>query len=49
MFYQPGSTLGAKEQCELEANELEQAHIYILKNCDEVIPYLEYGEFFHIV
>ncbi|XP_019260528.1 PREDICTED: uncharacterized protein LOC109238508 [Nicotiana attenuata] len=41
MFYQPGSTMGAKEQCNLEENELEQAHIYILKNCDEVIPYLE--------
>jgi len=45
---QPGRTLGAKTPCELEADELEQAHIYILKNCDEVLPYLEYGEFFQI-
>ncbi|KAM3200037.1 hypothetical protein P3L10_032397 [Capsicum annuum] len=41
IFCQPGKTLGAKDLCELEANELEQAHIYILKNCDEVLPYLE--------
>ncbi|KAH0655355.1 hypothetical protein KY285_030237 [Solanum tuberosum] len=34
-------TLGAKNPFELEADELEQAHIYILKNCDEVLPYLE--------
>ncbi|KAH0729999.1 hypothetical protein KY289_001187 [Solanum tuberosum] len=38
---QPGRTLGAKDTCELEADELEQAHLYILKNCDEVIPYLK--------
>ncbi|WMV10036.1 hypothetical protein MTR67_003421 [Solanum verrucosum] len=41
MFCQPGKTLGAKSPFELEADELEQAHIYILKNCDEVLPYLE--------
>ncbi|KAK6791398.1 hypothetical protein RDI58_010479 [Solanum bulbocastanum] len=34
-------TLGAKTPFEHEADELEQAHIYILKNCDEVLPYLE--------
>ncbi|WMV40936.1 hypothetical protein MTR67_034321 [Solanum verrucosum] len=52
IFCPPGKILGAKVPCELEANELEQAHIYILKNCDEVIPYLEYGQEFaqnHIV
>ncbi|XP_047254778.1 uncharacterized protein LOC107847476 isoform X2 [Capsicum annuum] len=49
IFCQPGKTLGAKDSCELEANELEQAHIYILKNCDEVLPYLEYGGFFCII
>jgi len=49
IFCQPGKTLGAKTPCELEADELEQAHIYILKNCDEVIPYLKYREFFHII
>ncbi|WMV29807.1 hypothetical protein MTR67_023192 [Solanum verrucosum] len=41
IFYLPGKNLGAKVSCELEANELEQAHIYILKNCDKVIPYLQ--------
>ncbi|KAH0722630.1 hypothetical protein KY290_005286 [Solanum tuberosum] len=41
IFCQPGRTLGAKTPCELEADELEQAHIYILKNCDEVLPFLE--------
>ncbi|KAH0655500.1 hypothetical protein KY285_030382 [Solanum tuberosum] len=41
LFCQPGRTLGAKTPFELEADELEQAHIYILKNCDEVLPYLE--------
>ncbi|KAH0757880.1 hypothetical protein KY290_021373 [Solanum tuberosum] len=33
--------MGAKDPCELEADELEQAHIYILKNCDKVLPYLK--------
>ncbi|KAM3202854.1 hypothetical protein P3L10_030479 [Capsicum annuum] len=47
IFCQPRKTLGAKDSCELEENELEQAHIYILKNCDEVLPYLEYGGFFY--
>ncbi|KAH0650206.1 hypothetical protein KY284_030118 [Solanum tuberosum] len=42
MFCQPGKTLGAKPPFELEADELEQAHIYIIKNCDEVFPYLEF-------
>lgn len=41
IFSQPGKTLGAKEPCELEADELEQAHIYILKNCDHVLPYFK--------
>ncbi|KAH0721508.1 hypothetical protein KY284_006538 [Solanum tuberosum] len=41
LFCQPGKTLGAKTPFELEADELEQAHIYTLKNCDEVLPYLE--------
>ncbi|KAK6776898.1 hypothetical protein RDI58_022291 [Solanum bulbocastanum] len=35
----------AKTPYELKADELEQAHIYILKNCDEVLPYLEYVVF----
>ncbi|KAK6789163.1 hypothetical protein RDI58_012962 [Solanum bulbocastanum] len=41
LFDQPGKTLGAKTQFKLDADELEQAHIYILKNCDEVLPYLK--------
>ncbi|KAK6773982.1 hypothetical protein RDI58_029221 [Solanum bulbocastanum] len=41
IFCQSGKTIGAKTPYELEADELEQAHIYILKNCDEVLPYLE--------
>ncbi|KAJ0965088.1 hypothetical protein J5N97_026226 [Dioscorea zingiberensis] len=43
LFSQHGRALGARKHCELEANELELAHIYILKNCDEVLPFLEYG------
>ncbi|WMV19931.1 hypothetical protein MTR67_013316 [Solanum verrucosum] len=35
IFSHPGKTLGAKDPCELEVDELEQAHLYILKNCDE--------------
>ncbi|XP_015162178.1 uncharacterized protein [Solanum tuberosum] len=41
IFCQSGKTLGAKTPYELKADELEQAHIYILKNCDEVLSYLE--------
>ncbi|XP_070031004.1 uncharacterized protein [Nicotiana tomentosiformis] len=37
-----GKTLGAPKHHDLEADELEQAHIYILKNCDEVLPFLEF-------
>ncbi|KAM3200020.1 hypothetical protein P3L10_032380 [Capsicum annuum] len=41
IFYQPRKILGAKDPCGIEADELEQAYIYILKNCDEVLPYLK--------
>ncbi|XP_059292571.1 uncharacterized protein LOC132046040, partial [Lycium ferocissimum] len=41
LFCKYGKTLGAPKQCDIEADELEQAHIYILKNCDEVLPFLE--------
>ncbi|KAG5570453.1 hypothetical protein H5410_060219, partial [Solanum commersonii] len=44
IFCQPRKTLGAKTPCELEVDELEQAHIYILKNCDEVLPFLDQDE-----
>ncbi|WMV40449.1 hypothetical protein MTR67_033834 [Solanum verrucosum] len=41
IFCQPGRALkGGKTQL-LNLKELEQAHIYILKNCDEVQPFLE--------
>ncbi|KAK6793982.1 hypothetical protein RDI58_007435 [Solanum bulbocastanum] len=42
LFCQLGKTLRAKIPFELEVDELEQAHLYILKNCDEVLPYLEF-------
>ncbi|KAK6803328.1 hypothetical protein RDI58_001112 [Solanum bulbocastanum] len=38
---QPGKTVGAKDPCELESYELEQGHLYILNNCDEVLPYIK--------
>ncbi|XP_016463901.1 uncharacterized protein LOC107786900 [Nicotiana tabacum] len=41
LFCKFGKTLGAPKQLDLEADELEQAYIYILKNCDEVLPFLE--------
>ncbi|OIT34191.1 hypothetical protein A4A49_62140, partial [Nicotiana attenuata] len=41
LFCKSGKTLGAPKQHDLEADELEQAHIYIQKNCDEVLPFLE--------
>ncbi|KAM3282181.1 hypothetical protein P3S67_025826 [Capsicum chacoense] len=41
IFYQPGKMLGYKDLCEIEADELEQSHIYILMNCDKVLPYLK--------
>ncbi|WMV09410.1 hypothetical protein MTR67_002795 [Solanum verrucosum] len=47
IFSQLGRTLGAKDPCELKAEELEQAHVYILKNCDEVLPYLKEFEQTH--
>ncbi|XP_060206292.1 uncharacterized protein LOC132633965 [Lycium barbarum] len=41
LFCKSGKTLGAPKQRDIEVDELEQAHIYILKNCDEVLPFLE--------
>ncbi|KAH0712739.1 hypothetical protein KY285_004319 [Solanum tuberosum] len=41
IFCQPGKALkGGKTQL-LDFKKLEQAHIYILKNCDEVQPFLD--------
>ncbi|XP_033517330.1 uncharacterized protein [Nicotiana tomentosiformis] len=42
LFCKSGKTLGAPKHHDLEADELEQAHIYILKNCYEVLPFLEF-------
>ncbi|CAH9105731.1 unnamed protein product [Cuscuta europaea] len=41
IFNHPGRTLGAGRQCHLDPNELEQAHLYVLKNCDAVQSFLE--------
>ncbi|KAK6796474.1 hypothetical protein RDI58_004175 [Solanum bulbocastanum] len=48
LFCQSKKTLGTPKKRDLEANELEQAHIYILKNCDEVLPFLEEFAQIHI-
>ncbi|XP_021749928.1 uncharacterized protein LOC110715651 [Chenopodium quinoa] len=45
IFSHPGRALGAATVRDLEKSELDEAHIYILKNCDEVQPFLqEYAE-----
>lgn len=49
IFCEPGRNLGARTPCELEEDEFEQAHIYILKNFDEVLPFLDYVKIFHII
>ena len=41
IFSHLGWALGAARPCDLEQDELEQAHIYILKNYDEVQPFLQ--------
>ncbi|OIT02316.1 hypothetical protein A4A49_56833, partial [Nicotiana attenuata] len=41
LFVKSEKPLGAPKHHDLEADELEQAHIYVLKNCDEVLPFLE--------
>lgn len=35
-----GRSLGARKTRDLELLELEQAHIYVLRNCDEVQPFI---------
>nr|XP_016435435.1 PREDICTED: uncharacterized protein LOC107761697 [Nicotiana tabacum] len=39
IFCQPGRALRGGKPHKLDSNELEQAHIYILKNCDEIQPF----------
>ncbi|XP_070053613.1 uncharacterized protein [Nicotiana tomentosiformis] len=41
MFYQSERALRCEKIHKLDSNELEQAHFYILKNNDEVQPFLE--------
>ncbi|XP_015167819.1 uncharacterized protein [Solanum tuberosum] len=41
IFSQPGKTLNSATPGSLESDEFEQAHFYILKNCDEIQPFLE--------
>ncbi|XP_060182268.1 uncharacterized protein LOC132611929 [Lycium barbarum] len=41
-FSQPGKFLGSVDTAGvLDSSEFEQAHFYILKNCDEIQPFLE--------
>ncbi|XP_057993145.1 uncharacterized protein LOC131174101 [Hevea brasiliensis] len=41
IFSKVGRGLGASKTRDLDTQEWEQAHIYVLKNCDEVQPYIE--------
>uniref|UniRef100_A0A803N9M9 Uncharacterized protein n=1 Tax=Chenopodium quinoa TaxID=63459 RepID=A0A803N9M9_CHEQI len=41
IFSHPGRGLGAPTVIDVPKSELDQAHNYILKNCDEVQPFLE--------
>ena len=41
IFSHSGRQLGAQTVRDLEKHELNEAHIYILKNCDEVQPFLK--------
>ncbi|XP_075108995.1 uncharacterized protein LOC107778742 isoform X3 [Nicotiana tabacum] len=41
IFSQPGKELRDGKLDKLNPHELEKAHIYILKNCDEIQPFLE--------
>lgn len=45
LFYKSDKTLRARKYDDLEANELDPADIYIQKNCEEVLPFLEYVHF----
>ncbi|XP_020082200.1 uncharacterized protein LOC109705831 isoform X1 [Ananas comosus] len=41
IFCQPGRAIGAGTTRDLDTNEFKQAHIYVLKNCPEVQPFLD--------
>lgn len=42
IFSHAGRPLGARKNTNLDVYEREQAHIYALKNCSEVEPFLQY-------
>ena len=48
IFSHSGRALGAGQNRDLSVQELELAHIYILKNCEEVQPFLHYVIFHKI-
>jgi len=41
IFNHPGRGLGSQRVRIIEKNELDEAHLYILKNCGELEPFLE--------
>jgi len=41
-FSSSGRPLGAGKTRDLDMVELQQAHIYVLRNCDEVQPFIRY-------
>ena len=44
VFNHPGHGLGSQRvRIDVEKHELDEAHIYVLENCDEVQPFLEYA------
>ena len=41
MFSKVGHGLGKLTQCDIQREEWLQARLFVLKNCDEVRPFLE--------
>ncbi|KAH0715039.1 hypothetical protein KY284_007944 [Solanum tuberosum] len=41
IFCEPGKSLKGSSPDKLDSHNLEEAHFYILKNCDEIQPFLE--------
>jgi len=42
IFSSTGRPLGAHKTWDLDMLELQQAHIYVLRNCDEIQPFIRY-------
>ena len=42
VFSQKFRSIGASKYVEIAREELDMAHLYILNNCEEVEPYIEY-------